>query len=1368
MQAQSRSNERADERTTSEGSVLTPMQQGMVFETIGQRRPWTNLQQIVCRLHETIDIPRLTEAWAAAQTVHPVLRSGFVLNDGPMPTQVIEPAAPIPFDQHDWSVLQAEDRETRLSGWLAHDRSRGIDLRRAPCQRLTLFSLAADDDVLVWTFHHALLDGRSFTLVLEDVFDHYDGLNRERPPSPGTRRSFAEHAGAVQDRPQEPEHHYFATLLDGVTGPTVLPTTTERPEVGDGPHHNVERRLATEVTDGLAELATETDTTPYTCLLAAWAILLGRYARSTDVVFGSTRSGRHAIPGMADVAGCFINTVPTRVDVDPDLGLGELLRAIRADQVAVRPFEQAALVGSTAISGLAAGTSLLTTNVVYERYLMSSQLRSRGPSWSNRHFEVLEEGGFPLSLAAYEDDGLRLVIEFDPSYYDSELVAAMLGHLDRLLTEMAGASSDTKIASLDMLQPDERLMLSGQEREARAAARPTDPATRPGTERVTEPAVCYPEVFERAVAANPEAPAVMSASGDDELTYAELDRRVNRLAHLLRSVGVGTEDRVAICLPRSPDYAVALLAVGKVEAAFVPLDPTYPEASLRHMISDSGARIVLTQSSLSARLPDVDGCASIEIDTTPDLADQPDTAPPRPSLRPDHLAYSIYTSGSTGVPKGVLITHRSLASHTSAFLNDYVDLSPDDRVLQFASLSFDTSIEEMTPAWAGGACVVMRSDEMAYSMPEFFDTTRARGITVLNLPTAFWHELIRHMDERSVRLPETVRAVIIGGEKAAANAYRTWTQLAPDISWINSYGPTECTISSTVYRPEPGMKPRLTNEVPIGVPMSNAEAYVVDDRGALVPVGVPGELWVGGNCVGKGYHGLPELTEERFKPDPFRNDEHARIYKTGDLVRWLPSGDLEFFGRIDRQIKLRGFRIEPGQIEAAAERLPGVAQAFVAVRTGQGSDGSLIAWLSPTGTDSIDTAAVLDGLRASLPSHMVPAAIVVVDSFPVTAGGKVDRDALPLPDNSGTGPSLAGVFEAADELDCCVQEIFGEVLGLPTVPLDTSFFDLGGHSLLAIRLLDRIEVRTGARITLPILHRAPTVERLAGVLRRQEYDDPYEYLLPIQPGGNKTPIFGIHVLGVNNEYFVPLAERLGPDHPVYGLTLGRIGTTELRDVKEIATAYAAEIQRTAPTGPIILAAVSLGSVVTLELAKQLTGAGRDVALVALFDARGPGGEPEIAARQRLRLHLRMLLTERQDHLLPRLREQLDLARNRFDFARIRRYQRRNRPLPEALHLLLADHEHSLDQEAYDLEPYFGPVALFRADREVFDDPGWRHDGMGWSAIAQGEFTKIDVPGAHLSILAEPNVAVLARELDRLGREAIAPRADSSSTQTAEH
>ncbi len=1303
---------------------LTPMQQGMLFETVAQDRPWANLQQVVCRMDDAIDLPALRNAWRLAQQNHGVLRSSFRWQQLSTPVLDVHTRVPIPFVVHDWTSLEPVQQEEALEQWCQQDRAEGIALSEAPCMRLTFMRLADRQAVLVWTFHHALLDGRGFTLVLEEVFDTYDELRRGKQPQRAPVAQFAEHAAAVAARDVDAEREFFGDLLGGFSEPTKLPIATEPSTAG--PHQEVVLHLEATAVRKLEALAHVADATLYTCVLAAWALLLAGYARSNDVVFGSTRSGRHTIAGAENVPGCFINTLPTRVRVDPEESVGAMLRSIREGQLDVRPFEQASLVDTQRCSNVPASTALLTTNVVFEQHLMDTRLRSKGGAWEHRSFEVIEEGGFDLSLAAYLDDDLRLCLEFDPSVYDRESVEAMVGHLHQLLLELSEAQAASTVKSLQMLTEPERSAL-------------LDPADRvPATET-------YLEAFERSVVRSPEALAVGTMVGPS-LTYASLDGDANQLAHLLRSLGAGPDSRVVIFAPRSLEFVTSVLAVGKAQAAYVPLDPSYPAEVVAQMLTDCGATIVLTHSDVVDDLPPT-AATVIVADTDPRIAAEPTGAPPRNELRLSHMAYVIYTSGSTGTPKGVMVSHAALASHSHAFV-EATELVAEDRVLHFASLSFDVSIEQLIPTLVAGACVVLRSDEMAESVTSFLAEVDRQNITVLNLPTTFWCEVVRYMGRTRSTLARSVRVVVVGGEEVPAAVYNAWTRLVPDVRWLNGYGPTECTITCTIHDPKGRTLGATANSVPIGRPTANADAYVRNPRGQLVPVGVPGELWVGGPCVATGYLGAAKQTAAAFHSDPFSDSSEARLYRTGDLVRWLRSGELEFLGRIDRQIKLRGFRIEPRQIEAVAERHHGVSTAVLAVRDSGSGEPALLLWVTPSGLAEFDAGSLRAHLLAHLPSHMQPTTTLVVDTLPTTAGGKIDVAALPSP-GAGSGPAEEADVEARDELDHQIVSLMARVLGIDAVKLEASFFDLGGNSLLAVRLLDELEEATGARITLPTLHSAPSAWELADVVRSADHTQQYEYLVPIQPTGTKPPLFGVHVLGENGSFFRPLAERLGPDQPVYGLGVGLV-TADNSDsptgVEEIASAYALEVQGCAPEGPIILAAVSLGSVVAIELAQQLLAAGRDVRLVALFDARGPGLHTAVPARERVAIHMRRMRQEGLGYVGSQVGVRWTSLTERAGLLRARALEALGREVPAKLKITRFINDNSTAQQSYDMLPYSGAVAIFCADEEVFDDPQFRQNGMGWSDVAVGTFHILEVPGAHLTILAEPHVETLANKL----------------------
>ncbi|HEV8116266.1 MAG TPA: non-ribosomal peptide synthetase, partial [Acidimicrobiales bacterium] len=599
---------------------------------------------------------------------------------------------------------------------------------------------------------------------------------------------------------------------------------------------------------------------------------------------------------------------------------------------------------------------------------------------------------------------------------------------------------------------------------------------------------CQHRLFEAQAQRTPEATAVVFEGRS--LTYAELDARASRVGHHLRSLGVGPNARVGVCLPRSLDLAVALLAVLKAGGGCVPLDPTYPPERLAFLVGDAGLAVVLTADALAGRLPAA-GVRLLRLDTdAEDWAGLPATPPPS-EVGPGHVAYVIYTSGSTGQPKGVLLTHRGLVNHHRVAADLYA-LAPGDRVLQFCSIGFDASIEEIFPTWAAGATVVLRSDDVPILGRAWLDWLAAERISVLNLPTAYWHEWARDLDRLGEVVPEHVRLVVVGGEKALGPAYRTWLRVGGDRRrWVNAYGPTEATCMTTTWERPAGGGPEDEPDgpdPPIGRPLPNTTARVVDERDEPVATGVPGELLVGGVGLARGYLNHPELTAERFVDDP-DGEPGARLYRTGDLVRWLANGDLEYVGRMDGQVKIRGFRVELGEVEAALARHPSVAEAVVVARQDPPGDRRLVAYVVAADA-APDHRDLRRFLSERLPDHMVPSSIVTLDVLPLTPNGKVDRAGLPAP-----GPAAPSADPSrgapASPAELRVAAIWADVLGrdAASIGVDDSFFEIGGHSLLATQVIAQVREEFGTETALRAIFEAPTVAGLAALVAAERAGD---------------------------------------------------------------------------------------------------------------------------------------------------------------------------------------------------------------------------------------------------------------------------------------
>jgi len=590
----------------------------------------------------------------------------------------------------------------------------------------------------------------------------------------------------------------------------------------------------------------------------------------------------------------------------------------------------------------------------------------------------------------------------------------------------------------------------------------------------------------------------------------------------------------------------------------------------------------------------------------------------------------------------------------------------------------------------------------------------------------------------------------VGGEKVSRHAFERWAELVPGVRWMNGYGPTEATVTSTLFDPAENPVALSSKEVPIGPPLINTRLYVLGPDRSLLPPGAAGQLWVGGAGVAIGYHNRPELTAERFVTDPFDDHPGARMYATGDLARWLETGDVEYLGRNDRQVKVRGFRIEPAEIEATLERHADVAQAFVAVRHDVMGD-TLVAWVTPKQGASVDGESVRRAIRTMAPSYMVPSAVLAVVELPRTPTGKVDVAALPAPPSRASNVEAAGSSDQpVDDTERSLCEAFAAALRLDRVGVNDSFFELGGHSLLAARLIGRLRRDLGHHISFSTLYSAPSPRELAETIR-SGHTGGYSYLLPIKSTGSLTLIFGVHVLGPNMSHYRPLIKHLDPERPIYGLSFNELDERQPTDIETVAATYAAELEQFRPTGPIVLTGWSLGGYVAFELAHQLVAKGRDVAMLVIFDASGPGGRPPASRALRLRIHISLL----RRHRLTYARQKFSDVPERIPAAsaKLRAGIRvaSGRPIPDALRLHTFVHSNASAADAYKPESYPGRITVFRAKDMIFDAPQAAETGLGWSVVAAGGLDLVTVPGDHMSILQEPHVATLASELETVLR-----------------
>ncbi|RJL31789.1 non-ribosomal peptide synthetase [Bailinhaonella thermotolerans] len=973
------------------------------------------------RLRGRLDTGAMERALREVVRRHDVLRARFPAGDG-RPVQVVDPGAGLTVER---LAASGEEHARELVGARIHE---PFDLERGPLVRACLIRLADDDHVLLVVPHHLVADGLSLRVIGSELATLYGAFAAGRPsPLAPPPIQYADYAAWLAGRPRDEEGlAHWARRLDGVP-PLELPADRPRPAVRGEGGGLVPLELGAELTARVERLAREERATVFVTLLAAFDALLAAHTGQLDFCVGSVVGGRDRAE-LEPLVGYFLNTIVLRADLSGDPPFRELVA--RARRTVLDAFAHQDVPFERLLGELRVDRDLSRTPLFQAMFVMQDP--ASGLAMPGLTAEMFDPGPLPAKFDLMLDvlpgpDGLMPVFGYSTDLFERATIERLAGHYARLL-EAVCADPGVRLSELrrGLLPPEETALLSAW--------------SRPSGEPVEERTVVA--LFEERARLAPDAVAL--AGGGAEVTYAELDARADLLAARLRERGAGRETVVAVEVERSPELIVALLAVLKAGAAYLPIDPAYPAARKDFTRRDARAAFTLTRADVLAAAP-------------PGARPAPGGA--APAVRPGagDLAYVIYTSGSTGRPKGVGVEHRALAAR-AGWMRDRYRLGPGDRVLQHASASFDTHAEEVFPALAAGATLVVPPPDVA--LPDLLATPEGRRLTVLDLPTSYWRGLA------GAAWPESLRLVILGADPLPGPALADWyAAVGERAEVVNTYGPTEATIIATAAWLSPA---DAEGRPPIGRPLSGTRVYVLDDSLGRVPIGASGELCVGGAGLARGYLGRPGLTAERFVPDPY-GPPGSRLYRTGDRARFRPDGSLEFLGRLDAQVKVRGYRVEPGEVEARLLELPGVAEAAVVAR-----GDALVAYVTGAPPDPAEVRARLSAL---LPAHLVPAAVVPLDRMPLTRSGKLDRAALPAP--TAARPEPEPPATAAEEL---VASVWAEVLGLERVGALDDFFALGGHSLLATRVVVRLSAAAGRPVPLRAVFEARTVRALAARL----------------------------------------------------------------------------------------------------------------------------------------------------------------------------------------------------------------------------------------------------------------------------------------------
>jgi amino acid adenylation domain-containing protein len=1338
---------------------LSPLQEGMLFNSLIAQQSGVDIEQVICLVKEKLDIKLFQQAWLKVLERHAILRSSFDWSSENDPIQLVHKQIIVPLEQQDWSNLSDTEQEQKLRAYLHSDRTIGFQLDIPPLMRLALFQLNESLYHFVWTFHHALLDGRSLLIILKEVLTFYRAFSQGQEIDITEPHPYKNHIQWLHQQDWSKNAEFWQESLQGFNTPT--PLLLDQNLQNQSSFGEKEIRLSSQNTQVLKDLAQQNQLTLNTLIQAAWAILLSRYSGENDVVFGATRACRYSsVTGSESMVGQLTNTLPVRVKISGETPILSWLKELRSQWLTLREYEHTPLVKIHGWSDVAGESPLFNSIVVFENYELNQALHSQSETWKNWEVQLEEQTNFPLTLVVYGGTELLLKIKYDRCSFNDDKILRMLGHIQTLLSSIATNPSQT-LGALPLLTADEQHQILIDWNHTVADF---------------DQQICIHQLFESQVEKTPEAVAVVFEN--EQLTYQELNFQANQLAHQLKELGVKSGVLVAVYLERSLEMITAVLGILKAGGAYVPLESSFPQERIQLLLSSLQINCLITQTNLSPKIQELetqlpalqhliclDKCAVKQLGNQQiwnrSYLDQLSTENLITSVNSDDIAYIIFTSGSTGTPKGVVVRHQPVINLIS-WVNKTFNVNSSDRILFITSLSFDLSVYDIFGLLAAGGSIRVVSHQDVRD-PEALLNILCRE------PITFWDSAPPALQQLASFFPTvkssnyhpSLRLVFMSGDWIPVTLPDLLKTTFPEVEVISLGGATEATVWSNYY--PIGKVEAHWKSIPYGKPIQNAQYHILDSYLNSCPIGITGDLYIGGVCLASGYLNQPELTAQKFIPNPFSKDPESRLYKTGDLARYFSDGNIEFLGRIDHQVKIRGFRIELGEIESVLAQHQGVEETVVIAREDEPRCKRLVAYIvlnqeyAPKNINELR-----QFLQKKLPEYMIPSAFVSINCIPLTANGKVNRSALPIPDQ--TRPNLEKVFTApSNAIETQLTEIWQRVLGINSIGITDNFFELGGHSLLAVKLFTQIEQKLGQKLPLAILFHSPTIEELAKILQSEVVASSWQPLVPIAPvkdSGICPPLFCISGIHGNVLLYDKLAKYLGESQPFYGLQPRGIDGMQspLTSIEAMATYYIQAMRTVQPEGPYFLGGFSLGSKVVWEMAQQLYQQGERVALLALFDGKIKSTNiVRLPFRKRIFLHFQRLreigfpyialkFPSWQDWLIGRHQHWTKRIARRF-------YNRLQLPLP--VYLRQSAIEESLEKAGveairnYVIQAYPGKVTLFRADIQE-SDQGVGFEPLdldsGWGPLASGGLDIQTVSGDHMSMFREPQVQILAQKL----------------------
>jgi amino acid adenylation domain-containing protein len=1265
---------------------------------------------LALRLEGTLNREVLTNSFTEIIRRHEAVRTTFRSVDG-MPLQIIHPAAPFTIPVVDLRAVPQAEKEAVVIQAVTEETHRLFSVATDLLIRAKLLHIEDDVHILVITLHHIVSDGWSSTVLLHELVALYNAfLNHQPSPLPELEVQYADFAiwqrQWLAESAQAKQLDYWKHQLAGIPPLLEFPSDRPRPPLCSYRGKTLAFYLSEDLTQRLNQLSKEAGATLFMTLLAGFAVLLGRYSGQEDVVIGSPIANRTSAK-TEPLIGFFVNMLALRAQLHGNPSFLDLLSRVRQTSLDAYANQDISFEKVAEVLNLERNLSYhpIFQVLFVLQNMPHESLQFQGLHSSSMPVDV-QTSKFDLSLYMEESEGgLKGLWEYSVDLFDDTTIQRLTRHF---ITVLEGCLADphSSVTRVPLLPDAERQHLLHDWNQTEA----------------DYPQLCLHQMIAEQVERSPDAIAVQFED-KTSLTYRELDTLANQLAHRVQALGIRADHLVGIYVHRSAEMLVAMLAVLKAGGAYVPIDPNYPQDRIAYVLEDAQVSVVLTETALAPTLPDTSATVICLDEAIPTLGSYPTTTP-ETSVSPDNLAYVIYTSGSTGRPKGVQIIHQAVMNFLTSMCRE-PGVTAADTVLAVTTLSFDIAVLELFAPLCVGAKTVIVSRDVATDGKQLGAWLDRSNATILQATPASWRMLLD-----AGWVGQSHLKMLCGGEPLTRDLAN---QLLPKGGELwNLYGPTETTVWSAASQIYPSQ-----DAVLVGPAIANTELYVLDEYQQPVPIGVAGELYIGGDGLARGYLNRPDLTAEKFIPHPFSDNPNARLYRTGDRVRYRANGRLEFLGRIDFQVKIRGFRIELGEIESILTQHPSVKQAVVAAQVDPNGLQRLVAYLIPD-QETPNPSQLRPFLREKLPDYMVPSAFMVLKEFPLTPNGKVNRKALPIPEV--VRQDEEGIVLPQNDLELKLVKIWEELLTISPIGTHDNFFDLGGNSLLAAQVVDRIQTDMNQTITLATLFQAPTVLQLAETMQSDAPSSPWRSLVPIQTSGHKAPIFLFEGVSI----YKTLATHLGNDQPVYGLAIAVNDDDQSRPetIETLAASYLAEIKTVQPKGPYIFGGISWGGIVAYEAAQQAIAQGDTVALIVLFDTILPGAYCKLSLQERLGVHWKKLQQEGLHYVLQRWQRNWGDTKARMNQVYGKLLTKFGIRLSNRVNYFVRHDWLEQVVASYDVPAYHGPVLLCRATQRVDRDMVKMLPRLGWDNLIEN-MDIFDVPADHLDVIKPPHAEPLA-------------------------